>query len=107
MVGPSRQPASRLTRFTFFVVLAMVLMPVGRPMPSMPGGDSLHAGIDHSPTYVVLNRFGVLTEDDLEPECHDFTIIQRGSRLEPMGPTGRLISFLWTERLHRPPIASA
>lgn len=107
MVGPYRQRTRRITRFTFFVALAMVVMPVGQPMPAVPGADTIQSGLQTSPTYVVLNRFGMLTEDDLEPEYHDFTVIQRSSTLKPADSAGWLISFLWTERLHRPPIAAA
>lgn len=49
--------------------------------------------------------FGVLTEDDLEVEYHDFTVTRLPVRHEALGTEGWLISFLWTERLHRPPIA--
>jgi hypothetical protein len=50
--------------------------------------------------------FGALTEDDLEVEHHDFTIETERVREALDGNVDWLISFLWTERLHRPPIAA-
>lgn len=91
---------------TAFVAIGMVVMPVGMPMPTVPGPDTIQADTQSSLPFVVINRFGVLTEDDLlEVEHSDFTVIRLSWREAPVGTTGWLISFLSTERLHRPPIA--
>ena len=87
------------------VMLAMVVMPVGQPMPAVPGADSMQSGTPTAVQTALINTFGVLTEDDLEVEYHDFTVIRRACGAATLGNAGWLISFLWTERLHRPPIA--
>lgn len=94
-----------MTWLVALVALGMVVMPVGMPMPPVPGPDTIQGGTPTSLPFVVINRFGVLTEDDIEVEHHDFTLIRQVCREAPRATTGWLISFLWTERLHRPPIA--
>ncbi len=86
------------------VILTMVLMPIGMPMPAVPGGDSMQAASPVSVIFTLVNPFSALTEDDLEVEHHDFTIVRRPFVAEPMDSSNQLISFLWTERIHRPPI---
>lgn len=90
---------------TWLVILTMTVMPVGVPMPAVPGPDTIEDGTQTSLLMQLINPFGVLTEDDLEPLHHDFTIHREVCREGPRGTTGWFISFLWTERLHRPPIA--
>lgn len=86
------------------VIVTMVLMPVGMPMPAVPGGDAIQAASPISVLFTLVNPFSALTEDDLEVEHHDFTIVRRPLTAEPVDGGNALISFLWTERLHRPPI---
>jgi len=87
------------------VAFGMVVIPVGIPMPPVPGPDSMQSSPPTSAVFSITNRLGVLSEDDLEVEHSDFTIIRNVIREAPRGTPSRLISFLWTERLHRPPIA--
>lgn len=93
-----------LTRVNALVVLAMIVMPVGQPMPAVPDVDTLQAPASTLQVQA-SNLFGTFTEDDLEVEHHDFTIEHQLSPEGPVSSTAQLISFLWTERLHRPPIA--
>ena len=106
MVGPYRQVASRQrkTRLTLFVVTAMILWPVGAPMPVVPGSKEAKTSKMAPVNYGAM--FGALTEDDLEVEHHDFTIVTEKVREAPIGHVDWMISFLWTERLHRPPISA-
>ena len=46
---------------TALVALGMVLMPVGIPMPPVPGPDTIQGGTPTSVPFVVINRFGVLS----------------------------------------------
>src|SRR3954471_20044458 len=103
MAAGSRQ-RKNLTWLAGLVTLLMVVMPVGQPMPAVPGADTIQSGGAHSPSYVIFTRFGMLTEDDLEAEYQDFTIVRQVCCEGPRGTNDSVISFLWTERLHRPPI---
>lgn len=94
-----------LTWVNALVILAMVLMPVGQLMPTVPGADSIQSGTATSLQTALVSTFGVLTEDDVEVVHHDFTVYRHPTRGAPLGTAGWLISFLWTERLHRPPIS--
>jgi hypothetical protein len=107
MVGLYRQLLSRKrkTWLTFFVAFAMIVWPVGQPMPVVPGSEAAQSGSMASLN--VAAQFGAATEDDLEVEHHDFTIITERVDEAPEGNEGWLISFLWTERLHRPPIVTS
>lgn len=88
------------------VVLAMVLMPIGSTMPCARGTDSVQ-GVSPSLSPAIATAL-VFVEDDVEVEHGEFTVLIPGRALQlPRGTmtTGWLTSFLWTERLHRPPIA--
>ncbi len=74
-------------------------------MPPVPGPDSIQPSAPTLAALTLINGLGVLSEDDLEVEHYDFTIIRNVIREAPRGTSGGLISFLSTERLHRPPIA--
>lgn len=93
-----------LTRVNALVVLAMIVMPVGQPMPAVPDVDTLQAPAS-TLQIQASNLFGTFIEDDIEVEHHDFTIEHQISPQDTVSSTAQLISFLWTERLHRPPIA--
>ncbi len=101
MGSPLRKKRSHLTAL---VILTMVLMPVGAPMPAVPGGDSVQATTPVSLLFTLVNPWSALTEDDLEVEHHDFTIVRLPIAAEAVDGGNPLISFLWTERLHKPPI---
>jgi hypothetical protein len=100
-----RKKRTALHRINALVILTMVLMPVGMPMPAVPGADSVQAATPISVLFTLVNPFSALTEDDLEVEHHDFTIVRLPCAAEPVDGSNQLISFLWTERLHRPPIS--
>lgn len=106
MVGTYRQPLNRQkkTGLALFVVMAIIVWPVGQPMPVVPGSKAALTDTMAPVNYAAM--FGALTEDDLEVEHHDFVIEADFVREAPQGSEGWLISFLWTERLHRPPIAA-
>ena len=106
MVGTYRQRLNRLkkTRLSLFVAFAIVVWPVGQPMPVVPGTKAAQTEQMAPVNYAAM--FGALTEDDLEVEHHDFTIIREPVRDAVTGNVDWLISFLWTERLHRPPISA-
>jgi hypothetical protein len=105
MNGLTRQALRRNRNawFTCFVALAIIVWPVGQPMPVVPGSKAAQTETMAPVNYAAI--FGALTEDDLEVEHHDFTIVADPVREAPEGHVDSLISFLWTERLHRPPIA--
>ena len=106
MVGTYRQSVNRhkKTRLALFVVFAIMAWPVGQPMPVVPGTKEANTSKMAPVNYAAM--FGAMTEDDLEVEHHDFVIHADFVREAPLGSEGWLISFLWTERLHRPPIAT-
>lgn len=104
-MNPTHRHRKAFHALSALVAIGMVVMPVGMPMPPVPGPDTIQADTQSSLAFVVINRFGVLTEDDLEVEHSDFTVIRQSCCEAPVGTTGWFISFLWTERLHRPPIA--
>jgi hypothetical protein len=105
MFGFSRQ--RRSPQLGLCALMALAMMPVGQPMPAAPSAATIQSGSETAPRAAAAsNRFGVLTEDDLGIEHHDFLVIQHVIRQAPQGPTDWLISFVWTERLHRPPIQS-
>lgn len=106
MVGPYRQHLSRQekTWLTFFLALAIIVWPVGQPMPVVPGSKA--AQTETMASVDCAAAFGALTEDDLEVEHHDFTVDSERVREAPDANVDWLISFLWTERLHRPPIGA-
>ncbi len=104
MDGFSRQGA-HFTGLVAPVVLAMVLMPIGQTMPCAPGSDSVQ-GVSASLSPAITTALGVFVEDDVEVGHGEVTVLIPGRALQmPSGTTGWLTSFLWTERLHRPPIA--
>ncbi|MDP2269753.1 MAG: hypothetical protein Q8N23_00880 [Archangium sp.] len=100
MDGFSRQGAT-LT----LVVVAMLLMPIGQPLPCAPDADTMKAASAASPG-AAATRMGAFVEDDVEVEHTEFTLPIGGHAREvSRDTTGWFSSFLWTERLHRPPIA--
>ncbi len=92
-----------LTRVNALVVLALIVMPVGQRMPAVPDVDTLQAPASMLQLQA-SNVFGTFIEDDIEVEHHDFTLEYQISPQDPVNSTAQLISFLSTERLHRPPI---
>jgi hypothetical protein len=106
MGGTYRQQRDRQnkTGLTLFVAFAIVVWPVGQPMPVVPGSKAAQTETMAPVNYAAM--FGACTEDDLEVEHHDFTIVHEPVRELVTGNVDWLISFLWTERLHRPPISA-
>lgn len=104
MGGFSRQGAN-FARLGVLMALAMVLMPVGQPMPAASREDSMQAVSAASLSCTITSGMAFV-EDDVEVEHAELTvvIIAHGRDL-PRGKTGWLSSYLCTERLHRPPIA--
>ena len=99
-----RQKRTSLQWINALVIVTMVLFPVGMPMPAVPGADSLQGSSPVAVIFTLMNPFSALTEDDLEVHHEEFLIVRRPSIAEAVDHGNPLISFLWTERLHRPPI---
>lgn len=97
-----RQPHPGLSAL---IALAMVVMPVGPQMSAAPAASTIESGSDVSQQVAVNRGFGLLTEDDLEVEHHEFVVVQHVIPQTPHGTTSWLTSFLLIERLHRPPIS--
>lgn len=104
MPASLRKKRTALHAINVLAILTLVLMPVGMPMPAVPGGDCVQAPGAVVLSFTLVNPFSALTEDDFEVEHHDFNVVRRPYAAEPVDGSDQLTSCLWTERLHRPPI---